>query len=98
MIKDNFLEVFDSDQIHEIHNTPKKIGKDFTFVQDDKGIWMIRLVYGSSAAHMGASEYEIALWKSREAMYAVFAKLYAADSIEVVKDIIKHSRRTQHRR
>ena len=78
-------------------NAPKRIGKDFVLVQLENGDWAMKLIVGDKSVFTGASPHEVALWKSRNGMYAIFAKIWAAtddnsqSSIDV-RNIIANSR------
>lgn len=89
---DHMLRALDSDEIHDLHNTIKKIGEDFILEQDINGEWMIRIIVGDRKCFVGANQWEVALWKSREGMYKLFQKIYECKTIEEVKDTISHSR------
>lgn len=92
MSKDNpfFQEEYDA-------NAPKKIGDDFVLVKLDNGEWAMQIIIGEKKAFCGANQYEVALWKARDAMYGLFSKIYAAASTKdpsgvAIRAIIETSR------
>jgi hypothetical protein len=91
------FKVFDSDELYDFQTGKKVIGQDFRYAManGDPNRWCILIKVGQTEAWMGASEYEVALWKSREAMYGLFKKIREAKSLDEVHSIIDSSRLDQ---
>jgi hypothetical protein len=79
------------------HRKPKGIGKDFVMesINGSTSEYAIVLMSGNNKCYVGASQFEVALWKSREAMYGLFKKIYETADLygyREIQDIITHSR------
>jgi len=89
---DHLLKALNTDECHDLHHSTKKIGEDFVLEKGHDGEWLLRIKVGEHSCYCGADQWLIAMWKSREAMYALFKKIYAAATIEDVRQIIATSR------